>query len=160
MSSRSQQSHMYNNRKYILKENIKSVKVACGCYHTLLICEDGHLYTFGRGNHGQLGHGNIDDQAMPRQVPNLTDIPIKVSKGTQKGQEPKSMHLKVIEIAGGFYHSVILLRQRNSEIPNVASDHCLINRQYYHSYKENQNENLKHTDKEDIADLKVKVEEF
>ena len=37
---------------YFLKENIKSVKIACGCYHTLLICEDGHLYTFGRGNHG------------------------------------------------------------------------------------------------------------
>jgi RCC1 and BTB domain-containing protein len=54
-------SHLYNNKKYYLKDQIKTVKVACGCYHTLLVCDNGHLYTFGRGNHGQLGHGNIDD---------------------------------------------------------------------------------------------------
>ena len=70
------------------------------------------------------------------------------------------MHLKVIEIAGGFYHSVILLRQRNSEIPNIASDHCLINRQYFKSYKENQNENLKNSEKIDVSDLKITVEEL
>ena len=92
---------------------------------------------------------------MPRQVPNLTDVPLKISKSTNKGQEPKLMNLKVIDIAGGFYHSVILLRQRNSEIPNVASDHCLINKQYYKSYKINQNENLKNPEKLDVSDLKI-----
>jgi hypothetical protein len=28
------------------------------------------------------------------------------------------MHLRVLEIAGGFYHTVVLLRQRNSEVFN------------------------------------------
>jgi len=71
--------HQYNNSNYYVQEDVRSIKIACGCYHTLLVSQDGHLYTFGRGNHGQLGHGNVEDQKMPRQVPNLTDKPIKIS---------------------------------------------------------------------------------
>jgi len=88
--------HQYRGHKYYAKPNVKITKVACGCYHSLLVSEEGHLLTFGRGNHGQLGHGNIEDQQMPRQVPNLTDRPLQIEQGTDPSKPKKMMHLQVI----------------------------------------------------------------
>ena len=42
--------------------------VACGDTHTLVVTQDGHLYTFGRNQNGQLGHGNTDDVLSPKLV--------------------------------------------------------------------------------------------
>jgi alpha-tubulin suppressor-like RCC1 family protein len=42
--------------------------VACGDTHTLVVTQDGQLYTFGRNQNGQLGHGNIDDVLSPKLV--------------------------------------------------------------------------------------------
>jgi len=72
------------------------VKVACGCYHTLVLTSEGKLYAFGRNSHGQLGLGdettNNHHQTKPIEVKlNLEDK-------------------KVIQIAAGFYHSVVLVR--------------------------------------------------
>lgn len=72
-------------------------KIACGCYHSIVLCENSHVYTFGRGNHGQLGHGSTDDQKVPREVSGLHDK-------------------KVIDIAGGFYHTIVLVKlKKNSQ---------------------------------------------
>ena len=44
--------------------------VACGAYHTAALTVGGVVYTFGRGDSGQLGHGNDEeDQLAPRRVP-------------------------------------------------------------------------------------------
>jgi alpha-tubulin suppressor-like RCC1 family protein len=43
--------------------------VACGDQHTAVVTEGGGVYTFGRGKHGLLGHGDEDDQLVPRRVP-------------------------------------------------------------------------------------------
>ena len=42
--------------------------VACGCYATAAWSADGKVFTWGRGSTGQLGHGSVDDELMPRQV--------------------------------------------------------------------------------------------
>eukprot|EP00026_Physarum_polycephalum_P003457 Phypoly_transcript_03469.p1 GENE.Phypoly_transcript_03469~~Phypoly_transcript_03469.p1 ORF type:complete len:804 (+),score=150.71 Phypoly_transcript_03469:292-2412(+) len=42
--------------------------VSCGAGHTTLVTESGELYTFGTGNMGQLGHGDISDRALPTVV--------------------------------------------------------------------------------------------
>ena len=56
------------------------------------------MYTFGRGNHGQLGHGNVEDQKLPKMVATLYDK-------------------KVIDIAGGFYHTIVLVKpKKNREV--------------------------------------------
>lgn len=34
--------------------------VAAGDSHTLVLCESGDIYSFGRGREGQLGHGSSD----------------------------------------------------------------------------------------------------
>ena len=43
--------------------------VACGPYHTAVTTEGGGVYTFGRGMGGLLGHGDEEDQLVPRRVP-------------------------------------------------------------------------------------------
>jgi alpha-tubulin suppressor-like RCC1 family protein len=43
--------------------------VACGVVHTVVTTEGGGVYTFGRGRDGQLGHGDEENQLLPRRVP-------------------------------------------------------------------------------------------
>ena len=49
------------------------------------------------------------------------------------------MHLRVVEIAGGFYHTVVLLRQRNQEILSEGSS--LLNAKDYRAYHNQYNMN-------------------
>ncbi len=47
----------------------RSVKtMACGDTHTLVITHDGAAYSFGRNQHGQLGHGSTMDMLSPRHI--------------------------------------------------------------------------------------------
>lgn len=63
-------------------------QVACGDTHTLVCTDSGELYTFGRNQNGQLGHGNTNDLLSPQRVAGLQG---KV----------------VTSVAGGAEHSVI-----------------------------------------------------
>lgn len=51
--------------------NIPIKQVACGDTHTLVATETGELFTFGRNQNGQLGHGNTNDMLSPKQVDDL-----------------------------------------------------------------------------------------
>lgn len=42
--------------------------VACGDAHTLVVTDDGALYSFGRNQNGQLGLGTTEDAFAPRRV--------------------------------------------------------------------------------------------
>lgn len=44
------------------------VQVECGSEHTLILCNDSRLYSFGWNDHGQLGHGDESDRAKPTLV--------------------------------------------------------------------------------------------
>ncbi|KAL6070697.1 rho-related protein racA [Balamuthia mandrillaris] len=46
-------------------------RVACGVAHTTIVTIDGKVYTFGRGNHGRLGHGTLQNSMAPKQVMGL-----------------------------------------------------------------------------------------
>ena len=50
------------------------VKVAAGVGHSMALTRNGHVYTWGAGGKGQLGHNNTHDQDVPKQVENLTDV--------------------------------------------------------------------------------------
>lgn len=41
--------------------------MACGWKHSVAVCRDGDVYTWGRGVNGQLGHGDSSDLTRPRQ---------------------------------------------------------------------------------------------
>ncbi|KAJ3434582.1 regulator of chromosome condensation [Anaeramoeba flamelloides] len=48
--------------------NKKIRKVACGSNHTLALTYDGEVYSWGRGQDGQLGHGNLSQSLTPRKI--------------------------------------------------------------------------------------------
>jgi alpha-tubulin suppressor-like RCC1 family protein len=50
---------------------VRIVQVACGCYHTLALSDDGKVYPFGRNNHGQLGLETTRDCLSPQLIPSL-----------------------------------------------------------------------------------------
>lgn len=47
------------------------VKVACGAQHSVGITSGGELFTWGSGEDGRLGHGDMRDRALPRKVMSL-----------------------------------------------------------------------------------------
>ena len=42
--------------------------VACGSRHTIILLEDGNVYSFGKGDYGQLGHGEKKNELNPKLV--------------------------------------------------------------------------------------------
>ena len=47
------------------------VQIACGTSHTLVVTDNGKLYTWGYNNYGQLGNGNK----------NLSQTPVHIGEG-------------------------------------------------------------------------------
>ncbi|EPY26574.1 regulator of chromosome condensation [Angomonas deanei] len=60
-----------------------------GPWHFAAIAEDGTVYTWGLGNNGRLGHGNMDDVVEPEAVEALENE-------------------KVVEVACGSFHTVFV----------------------------------------------------
>ncbi|KAL5262692.1 hypothetical protein ACHWQZ_G008179 [Mnemiopsis leidyi] len=54
------------------------VSVCCGEHHTAVLTSKGAVFTWGDGNYGQLGHGNTNQQIVPRQVQELMGDKIDV----------------------------------------------------------------------------------
>jgi RCC1 and BTB domain-containing protein len=52
----------------------KPHQVSCGGFHTAVVTEDGQLYTFGGGEHGQLGHNDRVNKLKPTLVQALEGI--------------------------------------------------------------------------------------
>jgi hypothetical protein len=50
---------------------VKAKQVSCGYKHSAVCTEDGHVYTFGDGDRGQLGHGDFEHKAFPVLVQTL-----------------------------------------------------------------------------------------
>ena len=46
----------------------KPKQISCGGFHTAVCTEDGTMYTFGGGEHGQLGHGDKVNKVTPTLV--------------------------------------------------------------------------------------------
>ncbi|TYZ59074.1 hypothetical protein PybrP1_007194 [[Pythium] brassicae (nom. inval.)] len=52
------------------------VELACGLYHSLALCGK-RVYSWGNGDDGRLGHGNVDTCLEPTLVAALSDTPVK-----------------------------------------------------------------------------------
>ena len=46
----------------------KVIGAAAGAMHTAVWTDDGEVFTFGRGAYGQLGHGGLENELVPRLV--------------------------------------------------------------------------------------------
>lgn len=69
----------------------KVVAVACGLYHSIILSEEGEVYTFGLGEGGRLGHKTEDSWTTPNKL----EISGKVTK-----------------IAAGYHNSFFILENR------------------------------------------------
>ncbi|CAD5224052.1 unnamed protein product [Bursaphelenchus okinawaensis] len=75
--------------------DIKVASVSVGNYHTVLLCADHQVYTFGCNNNGQLGTGDTSRQTHPYKVP----LPLNV---------------QIVQAVAGANHCV--LRTMNGEV--------------------------------------------
>ncbi|XP_048524463.1 E3 ubiquitin-protein ligase HERC2 [Dendroctonus ponderosae] len=55
---------------------LEVVDVACGGAHSAAITASGHLYTWGKGRYGRLGHGDSEDQLKPKLVEELANYKV------------------------------------------------------------------------------------
>ena len=56
------------------------VSIACGHFHSVAVTGEGEVFTWGRNNEGQLGHGGQSDFN-----PNVCDLPRRASEGEMAG---------------------------------------------------------------------------
>ncbi|XP_015916558.2 uncharacterized protein [Parasteatoda tepidariorum] len=77
----------------LLAEKIQ--QVCCGQYHSMALTCSGRVYTWGWGVHGQLGHGNAEDQNIPKLIECIKKR-------------------RIISICAGQGHSVLL--SKNEEV--------------------------------------------
>jgi alpha-tubulin suppressor-like RCC1 family protein len=64
--TRDQKTHQILNLH--LGENVGIKHVACGNYHTVVVCDDNTLRVFGNNDFGQLGLGHIPNQYTPQTL--------------------------------------------------------------------------------------------
>jgi alpha-tubulin suppressor-like RCC1 family protein len=53
-------------------KNITKIASSNNCGHTLLLDNKGSVYSFGTGNFGQLGHGDLEDKNTPQVIAALS----------------------------------------------------------------------------------------
>ena len=70
-------------------QGVRVCQVAAGGSHSVVVAEDGRVLTFGWGSSGQLGHGDQQDQLVPKVV------------GALQGA-------RVCQVAAGMMHSMVL----------------------------------------------------
>jgi len=75
--------------KVLALEGRKITEVSCGGFHTAAITDSGVLFTWGGGEHGQLGHGDKVNKMVPCVVGALADS-------------------RIVQITCGWSHSVAL----------------------------------------------------
>jgi len=79
-----------------------AVQVACGHDHSLVVSSDGEVFSFGRGNLGQLGQGQMGMRAVPARV--CLPPPPSQSVSTQSSSTVSAE--RVVHVAGGLFHSL------------------------------------------------------
>ena len=54
-----------------MPQDSRIIKIACGSEHSMALTSRGDLFTWGWGEHGNLGHGTKANEYYPRLVTNL-----------------------------------------------------------------------------------------
>jgi hypothetical protein len=68
---------------------VRARSASAGIFHSLVVTEEGTVYSFGGGSRGQLGHGTLDDRYDPAIVATLR-------------------HVRIVATAAGDHHSIAL----------------------------------------------------
>jgi len=81
----------------------KIIKISAGGFHTLALCEDNELYSWGNGVHGECGYGEFLESNVPRVVKMPKD-------GGYFGEihDHDEDGFKIKQISAGGHHSLVL----------------------------------------------------
>jgi alpha-tubulin suppressor-like RCC1 family protein len=86
----------------------------CSYHHSVLLCSDGSLFSCGRNDCGQLGHGDFIDKKTPHIVPPLPleespkEPPSEPSFKEHSSKEPSASERRIIGLSCGQFHTVLL----------------------------------------------------
>nr|XP_012222921.1 PREDICTED: RCC1 domain-containing protein 1 [Linepithema humile] len=75
-----------------IPKRVKFIDIACGFDYTILLAENGDIYSMGMGIRGQLGHNELENCDNPRLIEALAG-------------------LKVVQISAGGWHSAVITDQ-------------------------------------------------
>ncbi|XP_068655432.1 RCC1 domain-containing protein RUG3, mitochondrial isoform X1 [Aristolochia californica] len=53
-------------------QDVRIIQIAGGGYHTLALTDEGKVFSWGHGGHGQLGHGSLESQKVPLMIDALS----------------------------------------------------------------------------------------
>ncbi len=87
--------HIYNQstpRLISLPLVARPCQISAGASHSLVLCDDGSVYSFGENDSGQLGLGHKNHQFTPQLIPIIPML---------RGARP-------CQVSAGYYHSLIL----------------------------------------------------
>ncbi|KAF0683432.1 Aste57867_24557 [Aphanomyces stellatus] len=88
---------------------VQVVGLALGARHSVALTEEGSVYTWGAGEFGQLGHGDVVDNELFRQQFDVhtsrtyptVDLPLRLDKSLFDG-------IQIKQVACGYYFTVVL----------------------------------------------------
>eukprot|EP00947_MAST-08B_sp_MAST-8B-sp1_P003948 g3948.t1 len=117
---------------------VRVCAVSAGSDYSLFLTEDGKAYSCGNGEDGRLGHGNQEDQHVPKLIEALSGVRVRaVSAG-----EYHSMFLtedgKVYSCGLGFYSQLGHGNQEDQHVPKLIEALsgvrvCAVSAGYWHS---------------------------
>jgi alpha-tubulin suppressor-like RCC1 family protein len=87
----------------------RAAAVSAGAGHTLVATDSGGLWTFGGGGEGQLGHGDHEDQLLPKAVVRFDGLAgdDDDDDGRRRGEEEEE-EVRVVAVDADARHSVVL----------------------------------------------------
>jgi alpha-tubulin suppressor-like RCC1 family protein len=94
-------------------------QVACGALHSMAVTRDGDVYTWGFGKNGRLGHGDEEDQMLPKRVEALRTEKIKAVFAGHGVSAAVSMAGKAWVWGYGFFFQLGLGDKHDRLIPTL-----------------------------------------
>ena len=58
---------------YFKSKNLKIKSIAAGMYHSIALTTDNQMFSWGKGEHGVLGHGNSQFHLIPKKIEEFAD---------------------------------------------------------------------------------------
>ena len=70
-------------------QGVRAVAISAGRFHSIVLAADGAVFSFGRGHHGRLGHGDFSDVNTPKRIEALRSV-------------------RAVAVSAGYRHSLVL----------------------------------------------------
>jgi len=85
---------------FFAENNLKVLKVAAGINHTVVLCDDENIYSWGQGLYGVLGHGSNRPSLIPKMV---EEFSILRTEAAEEG-----ISLKVVKLSAADEYTGVL----------------------------------------------------